>query len=75
MSLTRHLLIAYEHLQDTASTTWVIQHNLGVYPVVDTFVLISGEYQKMIPASVTYDNENQCTVAFSTAREGFATVA
>lgn len=75
MALTRHNAGIYEHVQDTPSSTWVIEHNLLVYPVVDIFVLFEGEYHKIIPVSVTYDDENQCTVVFSSPREGYATVA
>ena len=74
MTLTRKVAGTYEHVQSTPSTTWVIEHNLGVYPIVDVYVLHEAEYHKIMPLSVTYDDENQCTIAFTSARDGYAMV-
>lgn len=74
MAITRKLAGTYEHVQDTPATEWVIVHNLGMYPIVDAYVLHEGEYRKIMPMGVTYDNENQCTIEFSVARDGYAMV-
>lgn len=74
MALMRQVSTCYQHTQATPSATWVITHNLGMYPVVDIFVLFENEYHKIMPAGVTYDSGNQCTITFSTPRQGYATV-
>ena len=65
----------YQHTQTEASTSWVVQHNLNRYPVIDVFITYEAQLQKILPASVTYNNSNQCTVTFSSPRTGYATVA
>lgn len=56
---------------DTPSTTWVVNHTIGGYPIVDCLVNISGTFTKMLPASVTYNTPSQCTIVFSTAQSGY----
>lgn len=75
MALTQQIAKTYEHVQTSASTTWVIVHNLNLYPVVDIFVDHEGEKHKILPLSVEYTNANTCTITFSTPRTGLATVA
>lgn len=73
--LTRNIITIFEHVQADESDTWVIEHNLGVYPAIDIYVDHLGDKQKILPLGVVYDSPNQCTVTFSTARTGLATVA
>ncbi len=75
MSFTRTLARIYEHTQDVASDTWVVEHNLGVYPAIDVFIPFEGDTLRIMPLGITYDSPNQCTVTFSSPRTGFATVA
>lgn len=75
MTLTRTLAATYEHQQETAATSWVINHNLGTYPAVDVFVIYQGENHKILPSEVVYVDANTCTLEFSVPRSGFATVA
>ncbi len=75
MSLTRTFTTIFEYEQVALSDTWVIEHNLGVYPAIDVFVPFNGDNVKIIPLNITYDSPNQCTVTFSSPRSGFATVA
>jgi hypothetical protein len=74
MTLTYKPARAYEHIQADASDTWVIVHNLQLYPVVDIFIDYNGELQKIIPMSVEYTDTNTCTVTFSSPYTGLATV-
>lgn len=74
MPLERLIAQRYKHTQDTADTTWVVQHNLNRYPLVDVFTLHEGQLKKIIPLEVIYVNANLCHITFSTARDGFATV-
>lgn len=73
--LTHKIGIIYQHTQASASDTWVIPHNLGLYPAIDVYVDYLGEKHKILPSEVVYDSPNQCTVLFSQARTGLATVA
>jgi hypothetical protein len=58
---------AYTHYQDNASTSWVIQHNLGYNPVVRVFI----GNQEVQPLSIVHDSSNQVTLSFSTAQVGY----
>ena len=59
---------AYTHYQNSASTTWVVVHDLGYYPIVRVFIG-SNEVQ---PASIVHDSTDQLTITFSTAQVGYA---
>jgi hypothetical protein len=74
MTITRKVATVYLHTQDPASDTWEIAHNLGQYPIVDVYVTSNGTIQKIIPNGVTYVDANNCTVTFTSARAGHATV-
>lgn len=65
----------YNHVQTSASDTWVVQHNLAC-PVTtsDTFIDISGSMVKILPESVVHTDNNTLTITFSTARTGVARV-
>lgn len=59
---------AFEFFQTVPSTSWVIPHALGRYPIVRIFI----GNQEVQPASVTFDTMDQVTVTFSTAQVGQA---
>lgn len=61
---------AYTHYQNSASTTWTINHNLGTStpPIVRVFIG-SDEVQ---PASISHPTTNQTVITFSTAKAGYA---
>lgn len=59
---------AYTHYQNTASTEWVITHNLGYNPIVRVFI----GNQEVQPLTITHDSTNQVTITFSTAQAGYA---
>lgn len=75
MTLTRKLGDSYEHVQSTPSASWVVVHNLGMYPVADIYIDYEGEKHKILPLSVEYTDLNTCTITFSIPRTGLATVA
>ena len=58
----------YTFNQNAAAATWVITHNLGRFPSVST-VDSAGS---IINGAITYDNENQITVVFTSATSGKA---
>jgi hypothetical protein len=64
----------YTVLTENASDTWTIVHNLHGYPIVDVYVDYFGTPTKILPASVTYTDQNTVTLTFSSARSGYATV-
>jgi hypothetical protein len=59
---------AYEFFQTNPSTSWVIPHALGRYPIVRVFI----GNQEVQPASVTFDTMDQVTITFSTPQVGQA---
>lgn len=58
----------YEHYQTNPSTSWVIPHALGRYPIVRVFI----GNQEVQPASITFDTLDQVTITFSTPQVGQA---
>lgn len=65
----------YQHVQDTPADVWTIKHGVGGYPVVDVFVTVDGNLNKIIPKAVTYVSPTICTVSFSSPQTGFAQVS
>lgn len=63
------------HTQSVASTTWIITHNLNVLaPIVDTWILNNGNTVKVIPLSVTVNDSNTITIAFSAPQTGVVNI-
>lgn len=58
----------YVHNQLNASSTWVINHNLGYYASVEIFDTGSQE----VDAEVSHPNINQTVIMFSLPLAGFA---
>jgi hypothetical protein len=59
---------AYTFNQNTASTTWTIDHNLGYNPIVRVFIGTS----EVQPLSITHPTTNQTVITFSTPQVGYA---
>ena len=59
---------AYKHTQTSASTSWVIPHNLGYYPLVRIFI----GTDEVQPSSIVHDSLFQTTVTFSSPQVGIA---
>lgn len=60
---------AFEWFQNTSSTTWVVTHGLGHYPIVRVYV----NNEEVQPASIVHNSINQTTITFSSAQAGYAT--
>ena len=60
--------LAYEHIQNSVSSSWVITHNLGFKPNV-TVVDSAGTIYE---GEITYTNLNSLTVSFSQGFSGKA---
>lgn len=58
----------YEHVQASASDTWVVQHNLFKYPSVAVVDSAGDE----VEGSVHYDSNTQLTITFSAPFSGKA---
>ena len=56
------------HQQPTASSTWIINHNLGFRPAVEVYNTGSQE----IEADIVHTSVNQTVVSFTTAIAGYA---
>lgn len=65
-------LQTYQHVQTVASTIWNIQHNLGIYPVVDILVNTTDGLTKIIPSDVKIVDMNTIQIHFSTPHSGQA---
>lgn len=53
---------------------WTIEHNLGVYPIVDTMIDYNGALTKIIPKEVIVTSLNTVEIHFSVPRTGQARV-
>ena len=61
--------VAYLHTQSSGSSTWVVRHRLGYYPIVRTFNDSGFEF---LPENVVHDDIFQTTITFSSAQTGTA---
>ncbi len=68
--MTYKIATSYTHVQETAASTWNVVHSMGVYPIVDVYIMVGGEITKVFP-TVTFDDENTLTVTFATNQTGF----
>ncbi len=75
MQLQRKVAIFHKHVQDSASDTWTIVHNLFMYPVVDCYTMENSELSKVLPSYVRYISETTCEVKFSYPVTGIAVVS
>lgn len=62
----------YTHEQNSAATTWTINHNLGKFPSVSIKFSSSDEVYTNVGAfaGVTYTNENTITITLAAAESG-----
>ena len=58
----------YKHDQTTASTSWVINHNLNKYPTIVSILPDGTEVQ----GRVIYNSYNVCSIVFAVAIYGTA---
>ena len=65
----------HEHTQSTPSNTWIIDHTLGYYPIVEIFVNNDGKLVKIMPLDVEQVSISQVKVTFSGNFTGFARLA
>tara|TARA_Y100001963_G_scaffold158070_2_gene256372 strand:+ start:195 stop:416 length:222 start_codon:yes stop_codon:yes gene_type:complete len=47
---------------ENASTTWVIDHNLGRAVCVDVVVQYDGKFEKLLPLSISHSNDFNTTI-------------
>lgn len=59
---------AFTYYQNSASTTWVITHNLGYSPIIRVFIGTS----EVQPSSIVHNSVNQATISFTTPQAGYA---
>tara|TARA_R100001530_G_C4274399_1_gene143891 strand:+ start:251 stop:592 length:342 start_codon:yes stop_codon:yes gene_type:complete len=64
----------YTHHQNSAATTWTINHNLGIYPNVSLkFSSSDNIYTNVgVFAGVVYTNSNTITINLAAAESGYA---
>jgi hypothetical protein len=63
---------SFQYTQEAPSTMWVVQHNLNIAPVVETYVYVDGTLRKILPAEVEITDLNTVTIHFSEAQTGVA---
>lgn len=51
----------YIHRQDTASSEWIVSHNLGKKPAV----VVVDSAEDVVYGNITYTNDNTVTLTFS----------
>ena len=69
------MINAYIHTQETPGTTWTITHGLDTDRVtIDCAIVVSDEYVKALPESITYTDNNTVTVSWSSNQQGSARV-
>jgi hypothetical protein len=60
-------ILRYQHTQASPSTSWLINHNFGIYPIID--VLIGSNKEN---CQITHNSVNQSLLTFSLAKSGIA---
>lgn len=65
-------ITAHQHVQSAPLATWTINHNLGVYPVVDVVVNYEGAVTKIIPSDIVIIDLNTIEIRFSVPYSGEA---
>ncbi|MEM4260927.1 MAG: hypothetical protein QXG00_06835 [Candidatus Woesearchaeota archaeon] len=66
----------YKHTQASASTTWIISHNLNSIDILfEIYVDIGGsDYKPILPNDFSFTNSNTITLTFSSAQSGYAII-
>lgn len=73
--MQRRVATLHKHVQEDASDTWIVAHNLHMYPVVDCYTFEDGDLIKVLPASVKYLDGETCEIKFSYPVTGIAVVS
>ena len=60
--------VSYVHTQDVASSSWIIQHNLGFYPNI----VVKDSAGSVVEGEIDYDSANQVTLTFQATFSGTA---
>ena len=63
--------ISEEHIQESASTTWLITHNLTAQPSVTAY---DDEENEIFPIAISYPGTNTISLEFDSAQSGRAVV-
>lgn len=66
---------AYFHVQDTASSTWLISHGLNKRVVLDVLVDYKGHLTKIMPKEILFTDSNTTTIIFSKPMTGRAMIS
>lgn len=67
-------LQVYEFTQLTPSSVWSIQHNLGIYPIVDVIINNNGVWTKILPLNIVMIDLNNIEIKFSAPSIGQARI-
>jgi hypothetical protein len=61
----------YEHTQETPSTIWTVNHNLGGKPAFDVMVDFNGGRQKAFPLKAQHVDDDLLLIEFTVAQSGY----
>lgn len=64
--------ISFEFEQSTPTDVWTVNHGLGKLPNIDVIIEENGVRQKILIDRVTFIDEDNVELRFSTPRQGFA---
>jgi hypothetical protein len=59
-------------MQETPCDTWVVTHNLKLYPTISAFTLEGASHKKIVPTRITYASNDVCILEFNTPELGVA---
>lgn len=63
----------YTHVQSSPSASWLINHNLGRYPLCQVLIDIDGDtFPELVIADVEHNSVNQTAITFPSAQTGRA---
>lgn len=67
--------IGYQYNQSFDSTLWTIKHKFNTTnAIVDVYVTIDDETQKVIPNSIVFENKNTVKINFTEPTSGFVNI-
>lgn len=71
-TLSRHIPVRHEHVQSAESIEWVINHQMGRYPVINVYVTSDATTKIVFPSNVEVIDDMTCKLSFSIPRSGIA---
>lgn len=74
-TLSRHVPVRHEHVQNTASTEWVVNHQMGRFPIIDVYETSGSDTKIVFPSMVEVIDDMSCKIYFTIPRSGIAVLS